>query len=145
MYAAPGIRTTARRGGRQVGADRGRGVAFLDSLSADVLAAAEGGGEPEGDRAPDHGDLERACHEVMRRIRGAPRRRSRPFARGLLDSRATLRRAWATDGEAFTLMNRTRVPGPLKLLVLVDVSLSVRPVTGFVLRLAQSLHRKVNR
>lgn len=120
-------------------------VAFLDSLSADVLAAAEGGGEPEGDRAPDHGDLERACHEVMRRIRGAPRRRSRPFARGLLDSRSTLRRAWATDGEAFTLMNRTRVPGPLKLLVLVDVSLSVRPVTGFVLRLAQSLHRKVNR
>ena len=121
-------------------------VAFLDSLSADVLAGAAGNGEePDGAGVPDHVDLERACHEVMRRIRGAPRRRSRPFARGLLDSRSTLRRAWATDGEAFTLMNRTRVPGPLKLLILVDVSLSVRPVTGFVLRLAQSLHRKVNR
>jgi uncharacterized protein with von Willebrand factor type A (vWA) domain len=93
----------------------------------------------------DSADLERASHEVMRRIRGAPRRRSRPFARGLLDSRSTLGRAWATDGEAFTIMNRTRVPGPLKLLILVDVSLSVRPVTGFVLRLAQSLHQKVNR
>lgn len=121
-------------------------VAFLDSLSADVLAAASDHGEAEERAgAPDGVDLERACHEVMRRIRGAPRRRSRAFARGLLDSRSTLRRAWATDGEAFTLMNRTRVPGPLKLLILVDVSLSVRPVTGFVLRLAQSLHRKVNR
>src|SRR5690606_38309435 len=83
-------------------------VAFLDSLSADVLAGAAGNGEePDGAGVPDHADLERACHEVMRRIRGAPRRRSRPFARGLLDSRSTLRRAWATDGEAFTLMNRT--------------------------------------
>ena len=65
-------------------------VAFLDSLSADVLAAAEGGGEPEGDRAPDHGDLERACHEVMRRIRGAPRRRSRPFARHAKGNRGSV-------------------------------------------------------
>lgn len=121
-------------------------VAFLESVS-DV----PGDGPPtdadtsrERDRA-DRGDLERASHEVMRRMRGAPRRRSRAFAPGGLDSRATLRKAWATDGEAFSIMNRSRVPGPLKLLILVDVSLSVRPVTGFVLRLAQSLHRKVNR
>ncbi|GAA3509693.1 VWA domain-containing protein [Dietzia aurantiaca] len=121
-------------------------VAFLESVSD-----ASGDGrpdDPEASRAQDRaglGDLERASHEVMRRIRGAPRRRARAFAHGGLDSRATLRRAWATDGEAFTIMNRSRVPGPLKLVILVDVSLSVRPVTGFVLRLAQSLHRKVNR
>lgn len=121
-------------------------VAFLERLTEEV-AAGEVEPEQQGEGAPatDRVDLERASHEVMRRIRGAPRRRSRPFARGLLDSRSTLRRAWATDGELFTLMNRTRVPGPLRLLLLVDVSLSVRPVTGFVLRLAQSLHRKVNR
>ncbi len=125
-------------------------VEFLRSLTDDVTAGGSGGGGDDdedrgGVEGPDDGDLERATHEVMRRIRGAPRRRSRPFARGVLDSRSTLRRAWSTDGEAFTIMNRTRVPGPLKLLILVDVSLSVRPVTGFVLRLAQSLHQKVNR
>lgn len=121
-------------------------VAFLDTLSADILSGvAEPDEEPRGAAHSDRVDLERACHEVMRRIRGAPRWRARPFARGPLDSRSTLRRAWATDGEAFRLMNRTRVPGPLSLLILVDVSLSVRPVTGFVLRLAQSLHRKINR
>lgn len=121
-------------------------VAFLESLSADMVEGRADQEDSSDDPGkPDRVDLERACHEVMRRIRGAPRRRSRPFARGALDSRSTLRRAWATDGEAFTLMNRTRVPGPLKLLVLVDVSLSVRPVTGFVLRLSQSLHQKVNR
>ena len=133
--------------GEQVGMFVDAVVEFLRNLAEDVTDGRvddddEVHGGPE---APDGGDLERASHEVMRRIRGAPRRRSRPFARGLLDSRSTLRRAWATDGEAFTIMNRTRVPGPLKLLILVDVSLSVRPVTGFVLRLAQSLHRKVNR
>lgn len=121
-------------------------VAFLESLSADMVEGRADQEDSSDDPGkPDRVDLERACHEVMRRIRGAPRRRSRPFTRGALDSRSTLRRAWATDGEAFTLMNRTRVPGPLKLLVLVDVSLSVRPVTGFVLRLSQSLHQKVNR
>ncbi|GAA1732031.1 hypothetical protein SAMN06265174_102516 [Dietzia kunjamensis subsp. schimae] len=132
--------------GEQVGMFVDAVVEFLRNLAEDVTDGRVDDDEVNGGpEAPDSGDLERASHEVMRRIRGAPRRRSRPFARGLLDSRSTLRRAWATDGEAFTIMNRTRVPGPLKLLILVDVSLSVRPVTGFVLRLAQSLHRKVNR
>ncbi|MFN3338312.1 MAG: VWA domain-containing protein [Dietzia sp.] len=132
-------------GSEQVGMFVDAVVAFLKSLPEDVSDGRVDDVVQDGRETTDSGDLERASHEVMRRIRGAPRRRSRPFARGRLDSRSTLRRAWATDGEAFTIMNRTRVPGPLKLLILVDVSLSVRPVTGFVLRLAQSLHQKVNR
>lgn len=146
VYAEGGDDTPGVLGAEQSSMVVDAVVAFLESLSVDVADGRVDRGEPPEDPGkPDRVDLERACHEVMRRIRGAPRRRSRPFARGALDSRSTLRRAWATDGEAFTLMNRTRVPGPLKLLVLVDVSLSVRPVTGFVLRLAQSLHQKVNR
>ncbi len=143
VYAEGGDVDAGELGAGQSGMVVDAVVAFLESLSVDVTDGRE---DAPGDSGrSDRVDLERACHEVMRRIRGAPRRRSRPFARGVLDSRSTLRRAWATDGEAFTLMNRTRVTGPLKLLVLVDVSLSVRPVTGFVLRLAQSLHQKVNR
>ncbi|HBD21165.1 MULTISPECIES: VWA domain-containing protein [Dietzia] len=145
VYAAHGDDGGDLRG-EQAGMFVDAVLAFLKSLPEDATDGRVDDDEVRGGReVTDSADLERASHEVMRRIRGAPRRRSRPFARGLLDSRSTLGRAWATDGEAFTIMNRTRVPGPLKLLILVDVSLSVRPVTGFVLRLAQSLHQKVNR
>ncbi|MFT4088665.1 MAG: VWA domain-containing protein, partial [Gordonia sp. (in: high G+C Gram-positive bacteria)] len=57
-----------------------------------------------------------------------------------LDVRRTMRSAVATDGVPLQLWRRRTASGPVRMLVLVDVSISVRPVTGFILRLAQTLH-----
>lgn len=90
-------------------------------------------------------DIDLACHEVLRRMRGAPRPRPRERGRGRLDMRRTSRAALRTDGVPFHLMMRTPLPDRIRLLVLADVSLSVRPVTAFTLRLAQAMHRRAHR
>ncbi|CDO10125.1 VWA domain-containing protein [Mycolicibacterium cosmeticum] len=100
------------------------------------------------DTAADTGlaaDIDLACHEVLRRMRGAPRPRPRERGRGRLDMRRTSRAALRTDGVPFHLVMRTPLPDRLRLLVIADVSLSVRPVTAFTLRLAQALHRRAHR
>lgn len=61
--------------------------------------------------------------------------------RGVLDMRRTMRSATSTDGVPLALWRRNHRSAPVRLLVVVDVSLSVRPVVGFILRLAQTLHR----
>ncbi|MGO3328271.1 MadC family VWA domain-containing protein [Gordonia sp. (in: high G+C Gram-positive bacteria)] len=93
----------------------------------------------------DQADIDRACHRLVQRMRGAPRAVSRLTDGSRLDVRSTMRAAAHTDGVLVELWKRVRVPGPVRLLVLVDVSLSVRPVAGFILRLAQTLHRQGSR
>ncbi len=117
-------------------------AAFVDALAARLEAA----GVPAPDDASarvstDQADIDRACHRLVQRMRGAPRRVVRRTDRGLLDMRATMRSSVATDGVPVELWRRMERPGPDRLLVLADMSLSVRPVTGFILRLAQTLHR----
>lgn len=90
-------------------------------------------------------DIDLACHEVLRRMRGAPRPRPRERGRGRLDMRRTVRAGMRTDGVPFHLMTRTPLPDRIRLLVIADVSLSVRPVTAFTLRLAQAMHRRAHR
>ena len=90
-------------------------------------------------------DVDLACHEVLRRMRGAPRLRPRERGRGVLDMRRTTRSSLRTDGIPFHLITRTPVPDRVRLLVLADVSLSVRPITAFTLRLAQAMHRRAER
>ncbi|GAA4674932.1 MadC family VWA domain-containing protein [Gordonia humi] len=121
---------------------------FVDALTARLADAVV----PDGPTASvqprvhrDQADLDRACHRLVQRMRGAPRSVARLTDGGRLDVRATLRESARTDGVPAELWRRVRVPGPVRLLVLVDVSLSVRPVAGFVLRLAQTLHRHGNR
>lgn len=101
---------------------------------------------PEG--AADTGlaaDIDLACHEVLRRMRGAPRPRPRERGRGRLDMRRTTRCSLRTDGVPFHLVMRTPLPDRIRLLVIADVSLSVRPVTAFTLRMAQAMHRRAHR
>lgn len=101
---------------------------------------------PEG--ATDAGlaaDVDLACHEVLRRMRGAPRPRPREHGRGRLDMRRTTRYSLRTDGIPFHLVTRTPLPDRVRLLVVADVSLSVRPITAFTLRLAQAMHRRAHR
>ena len=116
---------------------------FVDALS-ERLEGVEVVGPDDGAAGPlhrDQADIDRACHRLVQRMRGAPRRVTRLVDNGRLDVRATMRAAVATDGVPIELWRRRQTPGPVRLLVLVDVSLSVRPVTGFVLRLAQTLHK----
>lgn len=50
-----------------------------------------------------------------------------------------------TDGVPFRLVVRAPRPDRVRLLVLADVSLSVRPITAFTLRLAQAMHGRAHR
>ena len=89
----------------------------------------------------DQPQIDQACHRLIARIRGAPRAVTRRGDRGVLDMRRTMRSATSTDGVPLALWRRNHRSAPVRLLVVVDVSLSVRPVVGFILRLAQTLHR----
>ncbi|MGC5027833.1 MadC family VWA domain-containing protein [Tsukamurella sp. DT100] len=116
--------------------------AFVEALAA---AGQTSPGPPGEVESRPHAELELAVHEVLRRMRGAPRERVRYHGHGRLDLRATARTAQRTDGVPFRLATRVPRPDRLRLLILADVSLSVRPVTAFVLRLAQSLRRRTAR
>ncbi|MGC4934025.1 MadC family VWA domain-containing protein [Gordonia sp. DT30] len=122
--------------------------AFVDAL-ARRLAEADDITEPAGavDRSPtlDQADIDRACHRLVQRMRGAPQRIVARTDHGGLDMRRTMRSAVATDGVPLQLWRRSTRPGPVRPVLLVDVSLSVRPVAGFLLRLAQTLHRHGDR
>lgn len=109
---------------------------------AGLTAAADA---PTEVATPVTADVDLACHEVLRRMRGAPRVRSRDTGRGRLDMRRTIRASLRTDGVPFRLVVRTPLPDRVRLLVIADVSLSVRPVTAFTLRLAQAMHRRADR
>ncbi|MCF8570645.1 VWA domain-containing protein [Gordonia sp. HY002] len=117
--------------------------ALTERLAENVLADGELTGPSHVHR--DQADIDRACHRLVQRMRGAPRPVSRLTDGGRLDVRSTMRAAAHTDGVPAELWKRVRVPGQVRLLVLVDVSLSVRPVAGFILRLAQTLHRQGSR
>ena len=124
--------------------------AFVDALSARAAAALGDPDRPDGDgtttgSAVDRSQLRRACHDLLHRMRGAPRVRPVEQGRGRLDVRRTVRAALRTDGVPFQLVTRTPSPDRLRVVVAVDVSLSVRSVTAFVLRLAQTLHAGAHR
>ncbi|MDJ0360582.1 VWA domain-containing protein [Rhodococcus sp. H29-C3] len=126
---------------------------ITDAVEAFVAALAELTGTMStldpldvADRATErHAEIDRASHEVLRRMRGKPRPRPREHSRGPLDMRRTVRASLGTDGIPFHLVTRTPVSDKVRLLVLADVSLSVRPITAFTLRLAQAMHRRAHR
>ncbi|WP_226367730.1 VWA domain-containing protein [Pseudonocardia sp. ICBG162] len=120
---------------------------FVGRLADRVGAGGSRRPEPDG-TGPDttgSADMASACHELLHRMRGAPRRRPREHAHGPLDARHTMRRSMRSDGVPFHLYHRARVPDRVRLLVVVDVSLSVRSITAFVLQLARTLHRQAFR
>jgi uncharacterized protein len=118
---------------------------FVAALAARTpLSAAPEFGDTTAQTSPA-AEVDLACHEVLRRMRGAPRVRPREHGRGRLDMRRTTRAALRTDGVPFHLVMRTPIPDRVRLLVIADVSLSVRPVTAFTLRLAQAMHRRAER
>ena len=114
--------------------------AFVQALSAAALAeTAPDAPDSESAAGATHNDIELACHEVLRRMRGPSRPRPRERSRGHLDMRRTVRSSLRTDGIPFHLVVKAPRPDRVRLLLIADVSLSVRPITAFTLRLAQAM------
>ncbi|WP_224387009.1 VWA domain-containing protein [Pseudonocardia sp. ICBG1293] len=120
---------------------------FVTRLAERTRTGRERRPDPDdpGSGAPERADMAQACHELLHRMRGAPRRVPREHAHGPLDVRHTVRRSMRSDGVPFHLYHRATVPDRVRLLVVADVSLSVRSITAFVLQLARTLHRQAFR
>lgn len=121
---------------------------FIAAL-AERTAASGVSGPPSGrlrtDTGPSRWEIEEGCREVLRRMRGAHRPKPRRTGHGRLDMRRTSRAGMRTDGVPFELRVMQPHPEPVRLLILADVSLSVRPITAFTLRLAQTMRRRSRR
>ncbi len=89
------------------------------------------------DRLSDEETLEvrRAIRAFVQRLRGGERVRRKRSRHGRIDAHATLRRAMRNGGVPFVLSRKARRRDKPKLLVLCDVSDSVRAVARFMLEL----------
>jgi hypothetical protein len=106
----------------------------LDVESPDVAA-------PPGERIDERerADLEEAVRRLLRSLHGAPRPRRRVAAKGAVDGARTMRHNMRYDGVPFKPITVARVADRPRLLLLVDVSLSVRTAARFTLQLVHGL------
>lgn len=96
-------------------------------------------GRAETVEEADRAALEDTLRRLLRSLHGAPRPRRRTSAQGIVDGRLTMRRNMKYDGIPFRPVTVTKVEDRPRLLVLADVSLSVRPTSRFTLHLVHSL------
>jgi uncharacterized protein with von Willebrand factor type A (vWA) domain len=138
-----------------------RGDALTDALAEEVKLAAEdvrgyvreqiARREQEKDRgddllgtplvALDDAEIEEvrsAVREFVLRLRGGERVRRKHAKRGRIDAHRTLRRAMRTGGVPFVLARKARRRDKPRLIVLCDVSDSVRGVARFLLELTHA-------
>lgn len=95
--------------------------------------------------AHERHELEVALRRLLRSLKGAPRPRRRVAARGTIDSRRTMRTNMRYGGVPFRPVTVARVEDRPRLVVLTDVSLSVRATARFTLHLVHSLHNLATR
>lgn len=113
---------------------------FVQGTLARREAEAEGGDDLLGAplAALDEAEVEevrRAVRGFVQRLRGGERVRRRHARKGRVDAHATLRRAMRTGGVPFMLARRARRRDKPRLVLLCDVSDSVRSVARFLLEL----------
>ncbi len=89
----------------------------------------------EGARA----DLEHSVRRILHELHGASRPRRRVAARGVVDGRRTMRSNMRYDGVPFRPVTVARCQDRPQLVVLCDVSMSVRTTAAFMLHLVHSL------
>ena len=87
----------------------------------------------------ERADLEEAVRRLLRSLHGAPRSRRKIAARGTVDGARTMRANMGYDGVPFRPVTVARVADRPRLLLLVDVSLSVRTAARFTLQLVHGL------
>jgi uncharacterized protein with von Willebrand factor type A (vWA) domain len=85
-------------------------------------------------------EVRRAVRTLSERLRGGERVRRRRARKGRLDPHRTLRRAMATGGVPFTPLRKKPRPAQPRLVLLCDVSDSVRAAAAFMLELVYSAH-----
>lgn len=100
------------------------------------LQAAQAETVDEHERA----DLEESLRRLLRSLHGAPRPKRAIAARGVIDGRRTMKANMKYDGVPFRPVTVRKVEDRPRLLVLTDVSLSVRSTARFTLHLVHSLH-----
>lgn len=84
-------------------------------------------------------EVRRAVKRLAERLRGAARVREKRARRGRIDARRTARRALATMGVPFVPARRKRRRDKPKLVVVCDVSESVRAASRFMLELVSAV------
>ena len=99
------------------------------------IAAAQAETLDEHERA----DLEESLRRLLRSLHGAPRPKRAIAAQGVVDGRRTMRANMRYDGVPFRPVTVRKVEDRPRLLVLADVSLSVRSTARFTLHLVHSL------
>ena len=87
--------------------------------------------------------LEEAIRRLVRSLHGAPRSRRKEAARGQVDGSRTMRRNLRYDGVPFRPVTVAKVADRPRLVVLADVSLSVRSAARFTLQVVHSLQSMV--
>ena len=87
----------------------------------------------------DRAELEQQGRRLLRSLHGAPRARRKVAARGTVDGRRTMRSNLRYDGVPFRPVTVAKVADRPRLMVLCDVSLSVRETARFTLHLVHSL------
>jgi uncharacterized protein with von Willebrand factor type A (vWA) domain len=84
-------------------------------------------------------ELEESVRRLIRSLRGAPRSRRTVAARGTVDGRRTMRTNMRYDGIPFRPVTVSKVSDRPRLVILTDVSLSVRATARFTLHLVHGL------
>ena len=90
-------------------------------------------------------EVRRAVRAFVQRLRGGERVRRRRARKGRIDAHATLRRAMRTGGVPFMLARRARRRDKPRLVLLCDVSDSVRSVARFLLELTYAAQELFDR
>ena len=110
-------------------------MAMEKELETREVQAAQAETVEERERA----ELEEGLRRLLHSLRGAPRPRRKAAARGVVDGARTMRANMKYDGVPFRPVTVSKVEDRPKLLVLCDVSLSVRSAARFTLHLVHSL------
>ncbi len=84
-------------------------------------------------------ELEDSIRRLVRSMHGAPRARRKVAARGSVDGARTMRHNLRYDGIPFRPVTVAKVADRPRLLLLTDVSLSVRATAGFTLQLVHGM------
>jgi uncharacterized protein with von Willebrand factor type A (vWA) domain len=95
--------------------------------------------------AEEREDVRRAVRRLAARLRGAARVRSRHRRRGRLDPARTVRKSLVTDGVPFRPVRVNKRRDLPKLVLLCDVSDSVRAVSSFMLELVYAMQELFER
>ena len=90
--------------------------------------------------AAEQAEVRRAVATLAARLSGGARVRRRRRRRGRIDHRRTLRASFATGGAPMRLLYKDRTRDKPRLIVVSDVSASVRPAAVFLLELTRALH-----